>query len=127
MYKAFKSGYLKGGLVEAFKNIEAEVWADPNERKNIIKFFTDLLILMLFTALFKLALDPAYKDYKKSTDATNIVGNAITSITYKAVANSYDGFKGPFNILEFFGEKLEPPIYTMPVKLITDVGKVAIG
>ena len=125
--KAFKSGYSKNGLVGAFDTIRAEVWADPNERKNIIKFFSDLLILGLFTALFKLILDPAYKDYKKSTEATNIIGNAITSIIYKGVANSYDGFKGPFNVLEFFGEKLEPPIYTMPVKLLTDVGKVALG
>ena len=46
---------------------------------------------------------------------------------YKATANSYDGFKGPFNVLEYFGEKLEPPIYTMPVKLISDVGKVTFG
>ena len=127
MFKAFKSGYAKNGLVGAFETIKSEVWADPNERKNIIKFFSDLLILGLFTALFKIVLDPAYKDYKKSAEATNIIGNAITSITYKAVANSYDGFKGPFNVLEFFGEKLEPPIYTMPVKLLTDVGKVALG
>ena len=127
IYKAFKSGYHKDGLIGAFNTIKAEVWADPNERKNIIKLFSDLLILGLFAAIFKLILDPAYKDYKKNAEATNIIGNAITSITYKAVANSYDGFKGPFNVFEFFGEKLEPPIYTLPVKLMTDTWKVALG
>lgn len=81
------------------------------QRKNLDKLFTDLLAWLLFGTLYKFALTPAYKEFKKGMPERNIVTNAIVELNFKASSRSYDGFRGVYNVFEFLGENTNPPIY----------------
>jgi len=66
---------------------------------NFKKFYTDLLMWIIFFFLFKCALDPAYKEYKKDMKHHSAVQNAITEVLYKSSSRSYDGFGGLLNVI----------------------------
>ena len=69
-------------------------------------------------ALFKLALDPAYKEYKKEAADNPVVQNLVTEILYKGSAGSYDIFRGLYNIVSFIGNNNATPIYSVPAQLL---------
>lgn len=104
-----------------------EIWLDPMNRANLMKLLSDLLAFALFGAIFKLAIGPAYSDYKKTMKDHTIVENAIAEILYKSSSRSYDGFGGPISLIQYLGENTNPPPYALSTKLITDISKVAFG
>lgn len=69
----------------------------------------------LFATLFGLALDPAYKEHKKNAADNPVVMNLVTEILYKSSSRAYDQYKGPMNVIQFFGENMNPPFYSTPV------------
>jgi hypothetical protein len=77
--------------------------------------------------LFTFALTPAYKDSKKKSSDLNLGAKLLASITYRSLNGARDSFAGPLNIVEYFGEQLNPPMYKVPVKLITDTSKTIFG
>ena len=104
-----------------------ELWLDPHERKNLLKFLSDLLALSLFAFIFGYALDPAYKEFKKTMKERNAIVNIATEVLYKGSSRSYDGFKSLYNIFDFIGENTDPPIYKQPIKLLKDSFMVLCG
>jgi hypothetical protein len=66
---------------------------------------------LFWLMLFKLIFDPAYKDYKKEMKNNPVIANLMTEILYKSSGRMYDSFAGPLNIIEYFGENTNPPIY----------------
>ncbi len=124
--------YTIGDSLKAFQNgglstFKAEIWTDPVQRKNLEKLFWDIFMWILFGALFKLAIQPLYKEYKKNADGEDIVSNALVEVLFKSSSRSYDGFKGPINIIEYLGNNTNPPVYTMPVKVLNDLGSFVFG
>ena len=100
----------------------------PQDRKNLMKLLTDLLASMLISLLVKKALTSSYKTYKKEDMIDNpFIVNATVELLYKSTSRSFDGFKGPLNIIEWMGEDVTPPIYTQNIKLIKDFGKFVFG
>ena len=86
------------------------------------------MIMWLFMAfLYMFAIEPAYKDLKKNRDKQNILVNSFEDIVYRGTASSYDGFRGPWNVIDSFGNNMNPPAYKVTTKMITDVAKTAIG
>ena len=77
--------------------------------------------------LFTFALTPAYKDSKKKSSDLSLAAKLFASVSYKSLNGARDSFAGPLNIVEYFGEQLDPPMYKVPVKLITDTSKTIFG
>lgn len=80
-----------------------------------------------FFALFKLALDPAYSDYKKEMKNNPIFANLSTEVFYKALKKSPDSLNGPWNYVSWAFENNSAPIYDTNTKLIRDTMAFAFG
>lgn len=96
-------------------------------RRNFNKLFSDIFMMLLYGAIYKLALDPAYKNYKEQANGRNIVANALVEVTYKGLHNSWDGFFGPLSVLEYIGNSTNPATYKLPTKLFNDLYRLATG
>lgn len=104
-----------------------QIWQDPIQRRNLAKLFSDILMFMLFSVLFKFAFDPAYKDFKKNSKDYSLATNAIVEILYKGSSQSYEDLLGPLSIVEWMGKSQSPAMYRVPVTAVTDLGKVLMG
>lgn len=93
-------------------NLQEDIWLDPVQRKNLDKLFTDLLAGLLFSMIYGLALNPAYKDFKKGMKDRDVITNAVVELLYKSSSRSYDGFRGVYNVIEYLGENTNPPVYS---------------
>lgn len=114
-------------LPQGFKDIKDYLRADQHERANMYKLSSDLLMALLYWLLFSLVMDPAYKEHKKNMADNPVVINALTEVLYKSTSRAHDQFKGPLNIIQFLGENMNPPVYSQPVSVITDMGKSIFG
>ena len=114
---------------KALRNGELKEWlkTSPQDAANIRKLLTDLLASLLFTMLFKHVITPAYKDYKKEMVDNPFMENATIELLYKSSSRSFDGFKGPINILQFVGENANPPMYGQPIKLAKETASAVFG
>lgn len=111
------------GVRAAYDYIKGNDVAKANMRKLI----SDMLIGMLLWALFKFAITPEYKEYKKGMEDNPVLQNLVTEILYKSSSRAYDQFKGPLNVLQFFGENMNPPFYSTPVQVLNETGQVLLG
>lgn len=80
----------------------------------MLKLGSDALLWLLLALLFKLAITPQYKEYKKEMAEHGVLENLLTEILYKASSRSFDQYKGIINVMQFFGENMNPPFYSMP-------------
>lgn len=126
---AFKS--IRIGLSDEntsiLNELKTNIWLDPIQRKNIMKLSSDLLAWLLFSLIFRFALSPAYKEFKKGMKERNVAINAGVELLYKASSRSYDGFRGIYNVFEYLGENTNPPVYTQNIKIIRDLGRTVVG
>lgn len=104
-----------------------DILANPMQSANLRKAISDLLAMMLFYALFKFAVTPAYQEYKKEMENYGVVENAIAEVLYKSTSRSYDGFMGPVVAVQFLGENTNPPFYQLSQKVVGDLGKFVFG
>lgn len=116
-----------GGISTKIEQMKKYLNADQHEKANMRKLLSDLLMWLLFSLLFKLALTPDYKEYKKDMEKNPLVINMLTELVYKSTSRAYDQYKGPVNIIQFFGENMNPPTYSQPVQLISDVTQALFG
>lgn len=112
-----------GGVKAALDYMQGNEVAKANMRKLI----SDLLMWALFAALFGLALDPAYKEHKKNAADNPVIMNLVTEILYKSSSRAYDQYKGPMNVIQFFGENMNPPFYSTPVQVLNEAGQAIMG
>lgn len=107
---------------KGFKTAWTYMNSNPVMKANMRKLLSDLLVSLLLAGLFKLALDPAYKEHKKEAKAdpmnNPVMKNLAVEILYKGSGKSYDTFKGLFNIIDFVGSNSATPIYSVPSELI---------
>lgn len=115
---------LKGGGWNSFKS---NIWNNEVNRRNYRRLFTDLLVAAILGAMFKFFLDDEYKEYKKTADGNDIIANAIVEVLYKSSSSCFDGFKGPFAVLEYFGESTNPATYTLATKVLNDTYNFIFG
>jgi len=86
-----------------------------------------MLFALLMFSLFKFALDPAYKDFKKEMKNNPVPMNLMTEIFYKAGSRSYDSFRGPLNFKDWLGDNTASPMYEVNMKLVQDAFKFVSG
>lgn len=96
-------------------------------KSNIYKLTSDALLWALMAGLFGFILGPAYTEHKKNAHKDPLLTNMLTELVYKASSRSYSQYAGPVNVIQFFGENMNPPYYTAPVQVITDAWKGLIG
>lgn len=101
--------------------------SDDVYKANSLKLTSDGLMWLLWALFFKLAADPAYKDHKKTMKDNPVLVNLLTEVLYKSSSRAYDDFKGPLNVLQYFGENLNPPMYSQPVEIMKDAYSLLIG
>ena len=113
----------KDGMI-AMKNYIKE---NANAQQNLYKLASDLLMTLVWYVLIKLAFTPEYEDYKKTMKENPVIENLLVEILYKSSSRAWDSFQGPLNIVNFVGENMNPPVFQIPMKLITDSGKFLFG
>lgn len=96
-------------------------------KANMFKLGSDALMYALLGTLFAALLGPAYKKNKKEMKDNPLLENILTEVLYKASSRSYDQFKGPINVIQFFGENMNPPYYSAPAKLLKEAGQAMFG
>lgn len=112
---------------EAFSNFKSEIWNNPKQRKNLEKLFSDLIMALLLGLLFKMAITPAYNDFKKHPKEHGAVEAGLAYLMYNSSSRSFDGFLGPVNVLTHIGNNSNPPFYQLPVKIADDLGNALFG
>ena len=117
----------EGGLSTKIEQMRKYLNADQHEKANMRKLLSDLLMWLLFLMLFELAITPEYKEYKKNMDENPLIVNMLTELVYKSTSRAYDQYKGPVNIIQFFGENMNPPTYSQPTQLISDAVQSLFG
>ena len=114
---------------KALSNHEFKEWwsGNPQDRDNIWKLLTDILMTFLFTTLIKPVLTGKYKEFKKDMVNHPFTYNVAGTIMFKSTSRSFDGFKGPVNMLQFVGENTDPPMYTQSLKLAKESLSAVVG
>ena len=112
-----------GGVRAAFKYM----WSNEVDKRNFLHGSSQAIIALLFMLLFKIALTPAYNESKKKSNNLPLVAKLMSSISYKSFNGARDSFAGPLNVVEYFGEQMDPPIYKVPIKLVKDAGNTIFG
>ena len=115
------------GTTDGWKVAKDWILASPRQKANLSKLLSDILMSAFFFALFKLALDPAYSDFKKEMKSNPIFANLSTEIFYKALKKSPDSLNGPWNYVSWAFENNSAPIYDTNTKLIRDTIGFAFG
>lgn len=119
LYKVFKNDG-KDGVFKYLKD-------NQGEKANILKLINDLIASALFFILFKAVLDGVYKDHKKEAKNKPLIQNLVTELIYKSSSRSYDSFLGPINIIQQLGDNMNPPYYSVPIKLLKDAYSTVFG
>ena len=96
-------------------------------KANIYKLTSDALMWALMSALFGFILGPAYKEHKKKAHEDPLLTNILTELLYKSSSRAYSQYAGPINVIQFFGENMNPPYYTAPVQVLKEAWQGAIG
>ena len=112
---------------DGWKSALAYLKSDEVYKANVAKLESDALLWALWALFFTLIADPAYKDYKKTMKDNPVLVNLLTEIIYKSSSRAYDDFKGPLNVIQYFGENLNPPMYSQPVEIMKDAFSVITG
>ena len=115
---------LRKGGIEQFTR---DILDNPVQAANLRKVISDLIAVLLFATLFKFAITPMYKEFKKESADHSVAENAIAELLYKSTSRSYDGFMGPVSIIQFLGENTNPPAYQLSTKIPSDLMKFALG
>lgn len=127
--KTIPYGFEQNGISGVIDELK-KIWFSEEyeqEKKNLTKLFSDILMWVVLASLYQYAISPAYEDLKKKRDKEDLLLNSIEDILYKGTSSSYDGFRGPWNVIDSFGNNMNPPAYKVTTKIITDIGKTAIG
>ena len=56
-----------------------------------------------------------------------VIQNLAIETLYKGSSRSWDDFQGPLNIVQFFGENMNPPYYSVSTQLIKDGFNTVFG
>lgn len=96
-------------------------------KSNIYKLTSDALMWALFAALFGFIFSPAYKEHKKQAKDNPLLVNMIAELLYKSSSRAYSQYAGPINVIQFFGENMNPPYYTAPVQWINEGMQALVG
>ena len=112
---------------DGLKAAVAYVKGNNMVKANVFKLTSDALMFALLGSLFGLLLTPAYKEHKKTAADNPVLVNLLTEILYKSSSRSYDQYKGPINVIQFFGENMNPPYYSAPINLLKDAGQSIFG
>lgn len=120
-------GDIAGDIVHNGGKGLKDIWNDPMQQMNLRRVFSDLLVTFLLSILFKLVLDPAYKDHKKNDDGKNIAVNAAIEILYKGSSTCFDEFKGPWPMVEYVSNNTNPAAYKWLSRTTNDAYKFVTG
>lgn len=125
LYNVVTSDELKG-FGDGYNKLKEYLKSDAHERANLRKLLSDLLMSLLYLMLYKYS-NPAYKEFKKDMQKNPILVNATVEVLYGGLSRAGDQNNGPLNIVTFLGENMNPPVYSQPVQLFTDIGKSLFG
>lgn len=118
----------KEGHYDNFADAIKNAWNDGSvNRRNLIRLISDFTMMAIYGLAYNLVFNPAYEDFKKKADGREILINALIEITYKGFHNSWDGFFGPFSVLDYIGNNTNPATYKLPTKAINDLFRFIFG
>ena len=122
-------------LVDAFKeykyngwgSFKSNIWNNEINRRNLKRLLSDLLVAGILGIMFKAFIDPEYKDHKTNASGNDVATNAIIELLYKSSSNAFDGFRGPFAILDYIGNSTNPATYKLQSKVLNDTYQFIFG
>ena len=110
----------------SFKEFKDTIWGNKYQRANFKQAQWDLTMWLLFAALFGLLFTPAYEEHKKSGEG-DVIADGFIELIYKSSANSYDGFKGAFSLIDYAINDVQPAAPGVSVKVVSDLGRTVMG
>lgn len=81
----------------------------------------------IFALIFKGILDPEYKLYQKSKEEDSVLENMLVELLYKSSSSSYEGFKGPWPIIDYIFHDTQPSAANVSIKVVTDGVRTVFG
>lgn len=109
------------------QTLKTHVFNNKENVKNMVKLRNDIVVSIIYLALVKVALQAWREKQKEVTDPHDLITNALCEILYRGMYNSWDGFKGPINVITFIGEDINPPFYTESLALAKDLFRTTFG
>ena len=103
------------------------IWKDPIQRRNFNKLLSDLFMLLLLGAIYKLVLTPAYKEFKKGMKDRDPISNAVVEVLYKGGESTIDDFKGPYAIVDWASNSRGVPFVSIPMNAIQSLSGFVFG
>ena len=111
------------GLSAAIEYIKG----DENTIRSLSHAGLSSLLAILFMILFKFIIDPTYAETKKGYKDMNALAIVMNELMFRPLDPATDSFFGPWNIIKYVGEGIDPPIYKVPVKATADAFKTVFG
>lgn len=111
------------GIQDAIKYVTD----DPNTIHSLVQLAITAALAALFAMLFKFVLDPAYAETKKAYKDMDSINILLTELAYRPLNPATDSLYGILNVVKYLGDGMDPPLYNVPTKLITDTWKTAFG
>ena len=108
-------------------SFKSNIWQNDINRRNLNRLLSDALVAGLLATLFKMFIDPAYKDHKTHASGDQIAVNAIIELLYKSSSNAFDGFKGPLTVIDYIGNSTNPATYKLQSKVLNDTYQFLFG
>ena len=104
-----------------------DIWQNKVNQANLKKLISELLAWLAFGLVYKFALTPGFKEFKKGMKERDLLTNAFVELMYKSSSSSYDSFKGLYNIVDYIGNADGTPIYKQNMRLLHDLTKATLG
>lgn len=109
---------------ESFKT---KIWAAYTNRENLKKLFGDATAYLLYLLLFGLIFTPKYKEHLKSKECNNLIVDGATELFYHSAYSAFDGFAGPYSIVNFLLNDIEPTVATANLGFLRNATRYAMG
>lgn len=120
---------------EAYRKMKSGKWKDAKDylmsndiyKARVNKLGTDFLMWAFWAMLFKMILSRLYQKNKKKMPDNPLFVNIPIELLYKGFSRSHDDYLGPFNLIQYFGENINPPYYSQPIELTKDIFSTLFG
>lgn len=109
------------------QKFKEKIWSAQTNRENLKKLLGDAFMLLLYGLLFGLLLTPKYKEHVKSKECNNLIVDGMTELFYKAGHAAFDGFMGPYAVVNYLLNDMGPTTINSDLYFIRNSAKYLMG
>lgn len=118
----FKEFYYNGT-----DGVKINILQNKQQRANLKKLLSDLLMALLVAGLMGSALGATYKAYKENMTPDDIMHNAIAEVMFKGGHGATDSLAGPFSVINYVANNTNPAALKTTVRVYDDAWRMITG